>query len=71
MNSRLKNVEERIENALARVDAAAALKTTNTQQNADIAALEAENASLRNQQDEISKRLDSAIDKLQRVLQGQ
>ena len=70
MNSRIKNAEERLEKALARIDAAS-METVSAQgSNARAEALEKENAILRKQNDEIASRLDIAIDGLQRILQA-
>ena len=70
MNSRIKNAEERVEKAFARIDAAL-METVSAQgSNARADALEKENAILRKQNDEIASRLDIAIDRLQRILQA-
>ena len=70
MNSRLKNAEERLEKAFARIDVAL-METVSAQgSNARAEALEKENAILRKQNDEIASRLGTAIDRLQRILQA-
>ena len=70
MNSRIKNAEERLEKAFARIDVAL-METVSAQgSNARAEALEKENAILRKQNDEIASRLDTAIDRLQRILQA-
>jgi len=70
MNSRIKNAEERVEKAFARIDAAL-METVSAQgSNARAEALEKENAILRKQNDEIASRLGTAIDRLQRILQA-
>ena len=70
MNSRIKNAEERVEKAFARIDAAL-METVSAQgSNARAEALEKENAILRKQNDEIASGLDTAIDRLQRILQA-
>ncbi len=70
MTSQFKNVEERLEKALARMDTAVTLKARENQSKAPPAIdAEAKDAQ-RKKQEEISNRLDSAIDRLQRMLQG-
>lgn len=68
MNSRLKIAEERLEKALQRVDTALAGMTPGEVDAERLAALEKENAILRNRHGEIAGRLDLAIERLQRVL---
>jgi hypothetical protein len=68
MNSRFKNAEERLENALARVDDAVSQAVSGDGSASRIATLENENETLRERQGEIASRLDTAIERLQRVL---
>ena len=70
MNSRLKSAEERLEKALARVDAAGSQSAQALALENRLAAAELENATLREQRDEIAGRLDQAIAKLQQVLKA-
>ena len=70
MSSRLKIAEERIEKAVARIDAALARPRQGQNLEPRIAALECKNAVLREQNDEIAVRLDAAIGRLQQILKG-
>ena len=70
MSSRLKIAEERIEKAIARIDAVLARPRQGQNLEPRIAALECEIAVLREQNDEIAVRLDAAIGRLQQILKG-
>ena len=70
MSSRLKIAEERIEKAIARIDAVLARPRQGQNLEPRIAALECENAVLREQNDEIAVRLGAAIGRLQQILKG-
>lgn len=76
MNPRLRNAHERLEKAIARVDAAIAEKFSNDRQVEDggaaarIAALAAENEELRALYRDLAGRLDAAISHLQRIMNG-
>ena len=70
MSSRLKNAEERIEKAIARMDAALARPRQEQNSKPRFAALECENTVLRKKNDEIAIRLDAAISRLQQILRG-
>ena len=70
ISSRLKNAEERIEKAVARIDAALARPRQGQYLEPRIAALECENTVLRKQNDEIAVRLGAAIGRLQQILKG-
>ena len=71
MNSRLNNAEERLEKALARVDAAIQEAAGEDRSDSRVVTLERENEALRRQHGEIVDRLDSTIERLQRVLRTQ
>lgn len=70
MSSRLRSAEERVEKALARINSAAQSSTVSAAPDNRLAAVEMENAMLREQHDEIAGRLDQAIAKLQQILQA-
>lgn len=68
MNSRIRKAEERLENALQRVDKALAATAPGGADRARLDRLEKENDSLRARHGEIAGRLDQAIERLQRML---
>ncbi len=70
MSSRFKTAEERLDKAMARVDAAAVNPANDRGSGARLVALENENQELRTRHSEIAGRLDQAIDRLQRILQA-
>jgi uncharacterized protein involved in exopolysaccharide biosynthesis len=68
MNSRLEIAQERLGQALARVDTALARKTDPANAAVSRDLLSAENAKLRERQAAIGERLDRAIERLQAIL---
>jgi hypothetical protein len=68
MNSRLDNVHERLEAALARIDIALTQPAADDGLAGKLKILTDEHQALRGQHSEISRRLDAAISHLQRVL---
>lgn len=68
MTSKLKDAEERLENALSRLDSAIRNSTVEANGEGRLAALESENRALRAKHGEIAGRLDQAIERLQKVL---
>ena len=68
MNSRLDNVQERLEAALARIDNALKRQKSDDGLADRLKILTDEHLALRDQHRDISSRLDTAINRLQRVL---
>ena len=68
MNSRLEIAQERLGQALARVDTALGRKANSGNSDRERESLMAENAKLRERQAVIGERLDRAIERLQTIL---
>ncbi len=68
MNSRLEIAQERLGQALARVDTVLARKVDSGNSGMERESLMAENAKLRERQTAIGERLDRAIERLQTIL---
>jgi hypothetical protein len=69
MTTRLKIAEERLEKALVRVDAAVASNGAKKEADPNVAGIQAQNTALRDQQQNLANRLDSAIAHLRHVLE--